>query len=186
MNEHLSAEETADRINSIVGVGYASAEKARQAEAEIPGIRDELLPLLRLFTREGNWGKVANLSNVAVHLHPEGLGEVLADALRAEDIDDRAEDLVEILGELRYQPAADAVFGYLKRMIPREHAPYYAISVKCVQTLGALGTPAARKMLSELTSDQWPDPVRWHAAFELGTEAELGFDEDSMLGGTGT
>lgn len=54
--------------------------------------------------------------------------------------------------------------------------------------LAEIGTPDALRLLRGIATSapgEWPDPLRWHAAEELGIEDELGFDEDAMLGGWG-
>ncbi|MEW2567518.1 hypothetical protein [Streptomyces sp. NPDC047070] len=64
--------------------------------------------------------------------------------------------------------------------------PFYALSIKGVQALAGIGTPEALRFLEGIARSaqgEWPDPLRWHAAEELGIEDELGFDEDAMVGG---
>ncbi|MDT8914656.1 hypothetical protein [Amycolatopsis sp. PS_44_ISF1] len=183
MSEESIQEELLEKISSIVGNGYLGEPEAMRVEAEIPGVEDKIVPLLGYLLARKRWGPLIKVSNIGSHLHVQGLGDLLVAALNCAEIGERAEDLVEILGDLRYAPAASPIFDYLKRIILREPSPYYGISVKCAQALGALGTSESREILAELTSDEWPAPVRWHAAVELGNEEVLGFDEETMLGG---
>ena len=64
--------------------------------------------------------------------------------------------------------------------------PFFPVCIKGIQALGEIGTPDAEQFLKTLATSapgEWPDPLRWHAAEQLGIEDELGFDEDQMLGG---
>jgi hypothetical protein len=95
------------------------------------------------------------------------------------------EDLVDMLGELRAPEGVDAISALIRER-KRSDGPFFPLCVKGVQSLGEIGTPDALALLRGIamsTPDEWPDPLRWHAAEQLGIEDELGFDEDEMLGG---
>lgn len=170
----------AGEIDRELGGGYITSEKANAVAVAIPGVEGGILHLLRWLAMSRDWNRFVLYANLAVHLHPDGLGEVISKALGAEGFNGVGEDLVDILGELNYEPGVPVVLQYLKRSIPGD-SPYYSISEKCVHVLGELNSLDAKKALRELTSNSWPDPIRWHAAVELEIEDDLGFDEAIML-----
>ena len=72
------------------------------------------------------------------------------------------------------------MFRVVRRSLESD-APAYWLCQKAIFSLSELGSDEAERYLREMTSDSWPDPIRWHAAVALCIEDELGFDEDSMV-----
>ncbi|MEU9456354.1 HEAT repeat domain-containing protein [Streptomyces sp. NPDC048277] len=175
-----------ERVDSLVIGGYISAERAEEAAAAVPVARERILGWLRITSAEGDWRRFERLAGLALHLHREGLGPILAGVLTARPTDVNAEDLVDLLGALR-APEGAAPVAALVRERKTTDGPFFTFCVKAIQTLGEIGTPEAADFLRGIATgdpDTWPDPLRWHAAEELGIEDELGFDEDQMLGGS--
>ncbi|WP_091646088.1 hypothetical protein [Micromonospora pallida] len=128
-----------------------------------------------------DWRRVERFANLAAVLNAPGLGEVLQLILDADVRDGlNEEDLVDILGEVRAVAAAGTIFQVVKRSLESD-APAYWLSQKAIGALGDIDTEEARRYLREMTTESWPNPIRWHAAVDLCIEDELGFDEDSML-----
>ncbi|MFC8620516.1 hypothetical protein ACFT9M_29420 [Micromonospora purpureochromogenes] len=169
-----------DRIDEALGTGYLGPKQAQAAAAAVPELPDALLPLLRQFAASGDLRRFERYAVAATHLHPDGLGEIICDVLDAGDVGVNGEELVDILGEIRYLRGVPSIIGFMNRRLPSDR-PYFTTAIKCVSCLGEIGSDEARKALRELTGPELPDPVRWHAAVELGMEDELGFDEDEML-----
>lgn len=95
-------------------------------------------------------------------------------------------NVCRLLGELRAPEGVEPVAA-LVRVRKSTDGPYFTFCVKALQSLGQIGTPEAVGFLRGIATGDpavWPDPLRWHAAEELGIEDELGFDEDRMLGGS--
>ncbi|MFF3408325.1 HEAT repeat domain-containing protein [Streptomyces sp. NPDC002742] len=169
----------------IAGRGHIGRERAEEWAAAVPGSRTRILDWLRLASDSGDWRRFERLAGVAVHLRPEGLAPILAAVLASGARGVNAEDLVDMLGELRAPEAVD-VIGALVRERKGSDGPFFPLCVKGVQSLGEIGTPEALALLRGIatsTPEEWPGPLRWHAAEQLGIEDELGFDEDMMLGG---
>ena len=170
----------------MTGRGYVGRERAVEVVLAVPESRTRILDWLRNLSAEGDWRRFERLAGVAVHLHPDGLAPVLASVLTSGVPGVNAEDLVDMLGELR-APEAVEVISSLVQGRKDSDGPLYALCVKGIQSLGETGTTEANRFLKGVaTSDPsaWPAPLRWHAAEELGIEEELGFYEDEMLGGT--
>ncbi|MFB9542189.1 hypothetical protein [Micromonospora sagamiensis] len=128
-----------------------------------------------------DWRRVERLANLAALLRAPGLGEVLQSILSSDVRDGlNEEDLVDILGEIGAVGAARTIFQVVERSLETD-APAYWLCQKAIGALCDIGTEEARRYLCEMTTDSWPDPIRWHAAVGLCVEDELGFDEDSML-----
>ena len=166
--------------------GYVGRERAAEVAVAVPESRTRILDWLRNLSAEGDWRRFERLAGVAVHLHPDGLAPVLASVLTSGVPGVNAEDLVDMLGELR-APEAVEVISSLVQGRKDSDGPLYALCVKGIQSLGETGTTEANRFLKGVaTSDPsaWPAPLRWHAAEELGIEDELGFCEDERLGGT--
>ncbi|MFD4604885.1 hypothetical protein ACFWPQ_43585 [Streptomyces sp. NPDC058464] len=178
-----------ERVDALVTGGYIDAERAEETAAAVPAARQRVLDWLRITSTEGDWRRFERLAGLALHLHPEGLGPILATVLAARPAGPagvNTEDLVDLLGELR-APEGVAAVAALVRERKSTDGPYFTFCVKALQTLGEIGTPEAVGFLRGIATGDptaWPDPLRWHAAEELGIEDKLGFDEDRMLGGS--
>lgn len=175
-----------ERVDALVTGGYIDARRAEETSAAVPAARQRVLDWLRIASTEGDWRRFERLASLALHLHPEGLGPVLAAVLVSGPPGVNTEDLVDLLGELRAPEGVEPV-ATLVRERKSTDGPYFTFSVKALQTLGEIGTPEAVEFLRSIATGDpatWPDPLRWHAAEELGIEDELGFDEERMLGGS--
>ncbi|MEU2338728.1 hypothetical protein ABZ608_35045 [Streptomyces sp. NPDC013172] len=175
-----------ERVDSLVTGGYIGAQRAEDAAAAVPAARQRVLDWLRITSAEGDWRRFERLASLALHLHPEGLGPILAAVLVSGPAGVNTEDLVDLLGELQAPEGVEPVAALVRERKSTD-GPYFTFCVKALQVLGEIGTPEAVGFLrSVATGDPaaWPDPLRWHAAEELGIEDELGFDEDRMLGGS--
>ncbi|WP_328495899.1 hypothetical protein OHS59_26590 [Streptomyces sp. NBC_00414] len=173
------------RVDSLIGSGHMGREKAVEVEDAFPEARARILGRLRLSSQAGDWRRFEPQAGVAVHLHPEGLAAILAPVLapRAQGVN--SEDLVDMLGELRAPEGVEPISSLVRERKDTD-GPFYALCIKGVQALAGIGTPEALRFLGDIARTapgKWPDPLRWHAAQELGIEDELGFDEDAMLGG---
>lgn len=87
---------------------------------------------------------------------------------------------MDILGEIQDVSAVTCLSRVAKRSVI-EDAPAYWLCQKVIASLGEIGTPESLECVRRMTTQPWPNPVRWHAAVELEIEDELGFDEDQML-----
>ncbi|WP_145969027.1 HEAT repeat domain-containing protein [Streptomyces hyaluromycini] len=175
-----------ERVDSLVTGGYVGAERAEESAVAVPAARQRVLDWLRITSAEGDWRRFERLAVLALHVHPEGLGPILATVLATRPAGVNTEDLVDLLGELRAPEGVEPV-ATLVRERKSTDGPYFAFCVKALQALGEIGTPEAVRFLRGIATGDpaaWPDPLRWHAAEELGIEDELGFDEDRMLGGS--
>ncbi|MFE0099464.1 hypothetical protein [Streptomyces sp. NPDC059009] len=172
-----------DRADAAIGIGHVGQEKAAEVVAAVPESRYRALDWLRTLADAGQWRSFERLAGVALHVHPEGLAEILISALASAGSrgEVNVEDLVDMLGELRAPEAVGALAALLHERRESD-APFFPLSVKSVQSLAEIGTPEALTVLRGVaTGADWPNPVRWHAAEELGIEEELGYDEDEML-----
>lgn len=172
------------------GGDYVGKEKAASVAAEVPESATRVLGWLRVMAGAGDWRRFERFAGVAVHLHPDGLAEILLSALRSsapsgQDTEGaprvNTEDVVDVLGELR-APEAVGPISRILREKRESDAPFFAVCTKIIHPLAEIGTPDARDVLREVATGSWPKPVKWHAAEELGIEEELGFDEGEMLG----
>lgn len=149
--------------------------------------RQRVLDWLRITSTEGDWRRFERLAALALHLHPEGLGPILATVLATQPPGVNTEDLVDLLGELRAPEGVEPVAALVRERKSAD-GPYFTFCVKAaLQSLGKIGTPEALGFLRSIATGDpaaWPDPLRRHAAEELGIEDELGFDEDRMRGGS--
>jgi hypothetical protein len=174
------------RVRELAGTGYISERRAEAIVAAAPEARDRILGWLQAATASGDWRTVEKFANLAVHTHPEGLAAVLAPIVADGTAPTNYEDLVEILGEVadheRDTEAVAAIARLLADRLPSD-GPAYALTLKAVQALGAIGGTEAEQVLRAVAEGaDHPAPVRWEAAVELGIEDDLGFDEDEMTG----
>ncbi|MFJ4439281.1 HEAT repeat domain-containing protein [Streptomyces sp. NPDC088923] len=165
----------------LLGGGYLEEEVIQGAARSIPDIAPNVISWLHHFRSEQDWRRLEKFSEVARVLHPEGLGAILCDVLDSDSDGVLKEDLIEILGEIEYSEAVPVIEKVLRDSVLSD-APYYLLCVKCIHSLGRIGTAAARDVLHQFVDSAWPDQIRWHSAVELEIEEELGFDEDEMLG----
>ncbi|MER7186800.1 hypothetical protein ABT404_46330, partial [Streptomyces hyaluromycini] len=70
-----------DRVDSRVTGGYIGAQRAEETAAVVPAARLRVLDWLRITSAEGDWRRFERLAALALHLHPEGLGPILATVL---------------------------------------------------------------------------------------------------------
>ena len=94
-----------ERVDSLVTGGYIGARRAEETAAAVPAARERVLDRLRIASDEGNWRRFERLAALALHLHPEGLGPLLAAVLvsrpagvNTEDLDERGFDEDRMLG----------------------------------------------------------------------------------------
>ncbi|MGW5657481.1 hypothetical protein ACWDFR_29000 [Streptomyces sp. 900105755] len=175
-----------ERVDSLLAGGYVSAQRAEETAAAVPAARQRILDWLRITSAESDWRRFERLAGLALHLHPEGLGPILATVLAARPAGVNTEDLVDLLGELRAPEGVEPVAALVRERKSTD-GPYFTFCVKALQSLSEIGTDEAVGFLRGIATGDpavWPDPLRWHAAEELGIEDELGFDEDRMLGGS--
>ncbi|MEV7978365.1 HEAT repeat domain-containing protein [Streptomyces sp. NPDC086519] len=175
-----------ERVDSLVAGGYIGAERAEDAAAAVPAARQHVLDWLRITSAEGDWRRFERFAALALHIHPEGLGPILATVLATRPPGVNTEDLVDLLGELRAPEGVEPVAALVRERTSTD-GPYFTFCVKAIRALGEIGTPDAADFLRGIATGDpaaWPDLLRRHAAEELGIEDELGFDEDRILGGS--
>lgn len=161
--------------------GYVTPQRAEEISRQYPTVRESLSRWIERSAAQRNWRRVERLANLAARLNAPGLGSTLIKLLDSHAEELNHEDLVEILGEIREEAAATALFRLVERSIESD-APAYWLCQKAISSLGELGSDEADGFLSLLTEAGWPAIIRWHAAVELNVEDDLGFDEDQMLG----
>lgn len=90
-----------DRADGIVaGRGYVGRERAAEVAA-VPESRTRILDWLRNLSDDGDWRRFERLAGVAIHLRPHGLAPILTSVLASGAPGVNAEDLIDMLGELR-------------------------------------------------------------------------------------
>jgi hypothetical protein len=172
--------EAAARVDQILGTGYIDQEKAEQVREEEPDFTANLLEFMISLRREGDLLQFSRLANLAVWLTPEGLSDVIVPVLQGGPEGAQQEDLVDILGQLRSDSSVPAIENLIEARKDRE-APYFALTTKCIQALGEISSPQGDEVLRKVATGDYPKPLKWHAAVELGIEDDLGFVEDEML-----
>ncbi|MEE1756764.1 hypothetical protein [Streptomyces sp. SP18CS02] len=178
----MTDDNTIHRVDSLLKGGYIGAEKAAAvARAEPLAASPAVLDWLGVCAARGEWTRFGRLAALAAELHPRGLGELLAPVIASGEAGAVLEDLVDIAGQVRAAAAVPALAGLIDSRGETD-APYFPLCVKCVESLGEIGTEEANAALRAVATGAYPDPLRWHAAVELGIEDDLGFDEDEMLG----
>jgi hypothetical protein len=163
-------------------LGFVTKDKAESITSEHPEVVGSVIDWMRRAIGSSDWEWVRSLANLAVRLEVDGLEDALRSALESSIPQEFSEDIVDILGELR---SANSV-GVLRRTAERcvdSDAPAFWLCQKIISSLGEIGTTEALECLRGMAGELWPNPVRWHAAVELGIETALGFDEDEMPGG---
>lgn len=177
--------EAVARVRELMGNGYIGPERAQEIVAAVPEARDRVVRWLRDFARAGDWRSFEKFSNLAVDTHPGGLAAVIIPVIADGTAPANYEDLVEILGEAATDDAdpnaVPALHALLTARLPTE-APPYALCLKTLQALGAIGGRRAEEILRAVAVGDHPKVLKWEAAVELGIEDELGFDEDEMTG----
>jgi hypothetical protein len=175
-----------ERADSLLaGGGYIGREKAEQVADQVPEAPARIIDWLGSAAGHGNWRRFERLAAAAVHMCPEGLASILVRVLASGTTGVNTEDLVDMLGELRAPEAVEVISGIVAARRDSD-GPYFSLCVKGIQALAEIGSPDALSFLNDIaasTSGEWPAPLRWHAAEQLGIDEELGFDEDEMLGG---
>ncbi|MEU6854034.1 hypothetical protein ABZ901_29415 [Actinacidiphila alni] len=175
--------EAVARVRELAGRGYIGPERARAIVAVAPEARDRVLEWLGGFARAGDWRSFEKFANLAVDTHPEGLAAVVAPVVAGGTAGVNHEDLVEILGEAAAGDADPAAVAALHSLLVARlpaAAPPYALLLKIVHALGAIGGGRAEEILRSVAVGEHPKPLKWEAAVELGIEDDLGFDEDEM------
>ncbi|MFF5155335.1 hypothetical protein ACFY3N_03500 [Streptomyces sp. NPDC000348] len=185
-DDTVEAKALTERADSLIaGRGYVGRECAEDVAAEIPEVRSRVLGWLRTVAEAGDWRRFERLAGVAVHLRPDGLAPLLASVLVSRPSGVNTEDLVDMLGELRAPEGVEPISSLVREGKDTD-GPFLSFCVKGIQALGEIGGAEAERFLRSVAVSEpgtWPDPLRWHAAEELGIEDELGFDEDDVLGG---
>ncbi|MEW1659734.1 HEAT repeat domain-containing protein [Streptomyces sp. NPDC093707] len=179
MTQQNSQRPQAELVESLVN-GFVTERDSRSIAEMHPGICDVIIPWIREAADAGNWTRVGKFANLAIPLRVAGLGEILQGILDSGAAGANKEDLVDILGEIRDVSAVTCLSRVAERSVV-EDAPAYWLCQKVIASLGEIGTPESLECVRQMTTQPWPNPVRWHAAVELEIEDELGFDEDQML-----
>ncbi|MGW1627501.1 HEAT repeat domain-containing protein [Streptomyces sp. NPDC002172] len=130
----------------------------------------EVLDWLRITSAEGDWRRFERLAALALYLPSEGLGPVLATVLAERPAGVNTEDLVDLLGELRAPEGVEPVAALVRERKSTD-GPHFTFCVEALQSLGEIGTHEAVGFLRGIATGDpavWTDPLRWHAAEELG------------------
>ncbi len=181
MDENSSwGQRFADQVGELLGSGYLGKNRVLEVASVVPELESNVTGLLRGFALARDWRNLERFAIVAAYIHPDGLGEILCDVLDSDEPGVNREDLVDLIGEIRYEAGVSPILRFMDRMVGVD-APYYSVCRKCIHSLGGIGTDESKNSLQGLTGSGFPDPIRWHAAVELEIETDLGFDEDEML-----
>ncbi|MFD3626595.1 hypothetical protein [Streptomyces sp. NPDC058698] len=185
-DDTVEAKALLERADSLIaGRGYVGRECAEGVATEIPEVRTRVLGWLRTVSEAKDWRRFERLAGVAVHLRPDGLAPLLTSVLVSRPSGVNTEDLVDMLGELRAPEGVEPISSLVQERKDTD-GPFFSFCAKGIQALGEIGGAEAERFLRSVAVSEpgaWPNPLRWHAAEELGIEDELGFDEDDMLGG---
>lgn len=170
----------ADAVYAAVPEGLVTEETANAVVSRFPDAVRSVAGWIRDAAAMRDWHRVDRLVNLATPLGAPGLSAVLQEVLEAGG-GPVQEDLVDALGEIRAVEAAGLIYRVVRRSLVSD-APAYRLSQKAILALADLETNEARGYLREMTTDTWPDVIRWNAAGALCIEDELGFDEDAVPG----
>ncbi|MFX4295382.1 HEAT repeat domain-containing protein [Streptomyces bohaiensis] len=169
------------RADLVEALADGTGRDAMSIAAGNPEVTQLIASWIREAAHAGNWTRVDKFANLAAPLRAPGLGGALQEILDSDAVGFNREDFVEILGEIRETDAVACLCRVAEGSLG-EDAPAYWLCQKVIASLAVIGTPEAFEGLRRMTTQSWPDVVRWHAAVELEVEDELGFDEDQMLG----
>lgn len=166
-----------ERVDMEIGTtGFLGHEQIEVARSAIPELPNKIIDIVQYLADSGDWARFNRYIIAAAELHPDDLGGILVSVLSSDVIGPNREDIVEILGELRYSPGISAIKNYMMTSTLGS-PPYFSAAIKCVYALGDIDTHASREVLKGMTGENWPNVLRWHAAVALGVEDDLDFDE---------
>lgn len=176
------------RVKEVLGQGYIGETSASRVASALPDISVRIGELLSSADGDGDWQTFTTLANLARWVSPAGLAEQLIPVLEKRPQGVNKEDLVEILGEIESAAAVPTVIHVFHEELDND-GPAYWTCKKCIAALGtvhfALGDEhdgGASAFLRQVATGDYPKPLKWEAAVELGIEDDLGFDEDEMTG----
>lgn len=173
--------EAIERVDAkLRAAGYTTPARSAEIADTEPGASGEIIGWLRRLMHEGRWLRFSRFANLAFHLHPDELAPLLIEGILAGEPAGTIEDMVEMLGELNSAEAIPALAN-LVEIRRGQDSPYFPLCIKCIQAIGAIDAPSRDEVLRSIATGAYPDPLKWHAAEEVGMIEELGFDEDEML-----
>jgi HEAT repeat protein len=170
-----------DIVARLIGQGFLTDERVRAVRDAYPQVSQSIVRWIGDSAAVGDWRRVEGFASLGSALRAPGLDRVLCEILASDPSGLNKEDVVEILGEIRAIDCASTIFRVMTDSLESD-APAYWLSQKAILALEDLDTDESRQLLFSMTSDDWPQIIRWHAAVALNIEDELGFDEDEMLG----
>lgn len=170
-----------DRLVEIIHTRRFDPTNAHKTLEEIPTAYDSIVDWLKEAKNAGDHTRFHALVNFAALLTPPGMPDVLIPIVESQEKGYLLEDIVEILGELESSEAVAAISTLLKKKSHGDEIDQ-SLCIKCIHALANIDTSEARSTLKDMTHENYPDILRWYAAFELEIEEELGFNEDEMTG----
>lgn len=182
-HHHERPMKTSDCLVQFLGVGFVGTEKARKAIEEFPTASSGVVGWARAAMDSGDKSEFSKLVNFAASIRAEGLADLLLSAIDNKWTWFMIEDVVEILGEISEPSAVTPLVDLLEARRAGDEIDM-SLCVKCIYALSGIETARAESELYGIAtnSSSYPDRLRWHAAYVLDIEDELGFDDDEMTG----
>ncbi|MFC7219191.1 hypothetical protein ACFQLX_13590 [Streptomyces polyrhachis] len=164
-----------------LAAGFVTEQQGLDIAARHPMVTGSIARWIRETALAGDLRRAQRLANAAAALRAPGLGAVLQELLDADIPDLNNEDFVDILGDIGAADSVACILRVVERSLDRD-APAYWLTQKAISSLTDIGTEKALDHVRGMTEPMWPNVVRWHAAYALDIDEELGFDEDTMIG----
>jgi len=138
--------------------------------AEVPEFADAAPGMVRRLAAEARWEELAAIVQLAAVAALVDVAPVLREALESDARPPSPGDLVDALGQLRSDDAAELLEALVGQFVFADGD--LSGARRCIRALAAIDKPDSRARLTLISWKDWPGPIHQWAADELGTKGQ--------------
>jgi hypothetical protein len=157
-------------VLSEVLPGTGDAEAARLVLARVPEFSDEAPVMVRRLAAEARWNEFDTIIALAGAAGLVNIAPVLCEILESDARPPRPGHIVDVLGWLRFDDAAQLLERLVGRFIYADES--FSDARRCLRVLAAMGANSRAVLTLMSWRDDWPDPIQRWAIEELEAAGE--------------
>ncbi|WP_144127598.1 HEAT repeat domain-containing protein [Catellatospora sichuanensis] len=166
--------ERIDRIAAsvlrILPPGPVHTETARAVLSQVPEFGSAARPIIRRLAAEARWKELGSIVQLAAVAALDDVAPVLCEVLESNARPPHPGDLVDALGQLRYDEAAELLEGLIGQFAYADGD--LSDARRCIRALAAIDGQKSRARLTLISWRDWPGPIRQWAVWELEAKGQ--------------
>ncbi|WP_432992771.1 hypothetical protein [Dactylosporangium sp. CA-233914] len=160
----------ADGVLRVLPAGPVDTQAASAVLARVPEFADAARPMVRRLAAEARWDALDAIVDLAAAAELVDVAAVLCEVLESDARPPRPGHLVDALGRLRYDDAAELLESLVGQFVFATGD--LADARRCIRALAAIDKSNSRVLLTLISWRDWPGPVQRWAAQELEAKGQ--------------